>query len=242
MGLLDLFRNKKASLLESGALEDFHDCHSHVLPGVDDGVKTIEESLEILAYMEAAGISELWCTPHVMDDVPNRTEALCERFSQLKDAYQGPIKLNLAAEYMLDSEFEIRLAEGDLMTMNEDVVLVETSANVPPFNLLDMLERLKSKGYRPMMAHPERNRYMEQPDYRHLREIGVHFQLNLGSVVGFYGESAQKKALMLLNHGWYDAVGTDCHRLNILQSQLNRAVLPKEVIDDLKNLIISSSR
>lgn len=242
MGLLDLFRNKKASLLESGALEDFRDCHSHVLPGVDDGVKTIEESLEILAYMEAAGISELWCTPHVMDDVPNRTEALRERFSQLKDAYHGPIKLNLAAEYMLDSEFENRLAEGDLMTMNEDVVLVETSANVPPFNLLDMLERLKSKGYRPMMAHPERNRYMEQPDYRHLREIGVHFQLNLGSVVGFYGESAQKKACMLLNHGWYDAVGTDCHRLNILQSQLNRAVLPKEVIDDLKNLIISSSR
>ena len=240
MGLFSIFGNKKTSLLESGVPEGFRDCHSHVLPGVDDGVRTIAESLEILAYMESVGIRELWCTPHVMDDMPNETEALRERFAQLKDAYKGPIALNLAAEYMLDSEFEKRLSEEDLMVMGEDNVLVETSANVPPVNLLDMLERLKSKGYRPMMAHPERNRYMELPDYRHLRESGIHFQLNLGSVVGYYGESAQKKAWVLLNHGWYDAAGTDCHRLKSLESQLSRAVLPKEVITNIERLIKTS--
>ena len=240
MGLFSIFGNKKTSLLESGVLKGFRDCHSHLLPGVDDGIRTIAESLEVLAYMESVGIRELWCTSHVMDDVPNETQTLRERFEQLKEAYKGPIELNLAAEYMLDSEFETRLSEGDLMVMGDDIVLVETSANVPPFNLLDMLERLKSKGYRPMMAHPERNRYMELPDYRHLRESGIHFQLNLGSGVGYYGEAAQKKAWVLLNHGWYDAAGTDCHRLKSLESQLSRAVLPKEVITNIERLIKTS--
>ena len=241
MGILDLFRNKKRSLYESGLLEGFHDCHSHILPGVDDGVKTIEESLEVLAYMESVGIRELWCTPHVMDDVPNETELLRAKFSHLKESYHGNVKLHLAAEYMLDSEFEARLSADDLIVMKDDIVLVETSANVPPFNLLDMLERLKSKGYRPMMAHPERYRDMEHADYRHLREAGVHFQLNLGSAVGFYGESAQKKAWMLLNRGWYDAIGTDCHRLNLLERQLNRAVLPDEVIADIRKAAMTST-
>jgi tyrosine-protein phosphatase YwqE len=208
---------------------------------VDDGVATIEQSLEVLAYLESQGVAEVWCTPHVMEDFPNETDALRARFAELQDAYKGPIKLNLAAEYMLDTEFENRLAKDDFLKFGEDVVLVETSANVPPFNLLDMLERLKSKGYRPMMAHPERYRYMEHADYRHLREAGVHFQLNLGSAVGFYGESAQKKAWMLLNRGWYDAIGTDCHRLNLLERQLNRAVLPDEVIADIRKAAMTST-
>jgi tyrosine-protein phosphatase YwqE len=240
MGILDLFRNKKRSLYESGLLEGFHDCHSHILPGVDDGVKTIEESLEVLAYMESVGIRELWCTPHVMDDVPNETELLRAKFSHLKESYHGNVKLHLAAEYMLDSEFEARLSADDLIVMKDDIVLVETSANVPPFNLLDMLERLKSKGYRPMMAHPERYRYMDMPDYRHLREMGVLMQLNLGSVVGYYGESAQDKAYRLLSHGWYNVLGSDCHRYSAVVGQFDRAVLPDEVVADLAKVAKTS--
>ena len=240
MGILDLFRNKKRSLYESGLLEGFHDCHSHILPGVDDGVKTIEESLEVLAYMESVGIRELWCTPHVMDDVPNETELLRAKFSHLKESYHGNVKLHLAAEYMLDSEFEARLSADDLIVMKDDIVLVETSANVPPFNLLDMLERLKSKGYRPMLAHPERYRYMDMPDYRHLREMGVLMQLNLGSVVGYYGESAQDKAYRLLSHGWYNVLGSDCHRYSAVVGQFDRAVLPDEVVADLAKVAKTS--
>ena len=109
MGLFSIFRKQKDSIIESGVLKGICDCHTHLLPGVDDGVATIEQSLEVLAYMESQGVSEVWCTPHVMDDIPNPTELLLRKFEELKAAYKGNIKLNLAAEYMLDSEFEKRL-------------------------------------------------------------------------------------------------------------------------------------
>lgn len=240
MGFLGLFRKQRTSLSDSGVLNGLCDCHSHLLPGVDDGVATIEQSLEVLAYLESQGVTEVWCTPHVMEDFPNETDALRARFAELQDAYKGPIKLNLAAEYMLDTEFENRLAKDDFLKFGEDVVLVETSANMPPFNLLDMLERLKSKGYRPMMAHPERYRYMDMPDYRHLREMGVLMQLNLGSVVGYYGESAQDKAYRLLSHGWYNVLGSDCHRYSAVVGQFDRAVLPDEVVADLAKVAKTS--
>ena len=234
MGLFSIFRKQKTSISDSGLLKGFCDCHTHLLPGVDDGVATIEQSLEVLAYMESQGVSQVWCTPHVMDDIPNPTELLLRKFEELKTAYKGNIKLNLAAEYMLDSEFEKRLAEGDLLKMWDDVVLVETSTNIPPYNLLNLLENIMSKGYRPMLAHPERYRYMDVADYRHLREIGVYYQLNLPSVVGYYGETAANKALRLLREGSYYAVGSDCHKYSAILSQFNRAVLPDEVVADIR--------
>ena len=241
MGLFSIFRKQKTSISESGVLKGFCDCHTHLLPGVDDGVATIEQSLDVLAYMESQGVSEVWCTPHVMDDIPNPTELLLRKFEELKTAYKGNIKLNLAAEYMLDSEFEKRLAEGDILKMWDDVVLVETSTNIPPFNLLNLLENIMSKGYRPMLAHPERYRYMDVADYRHLREIGVYYQLNLPSVVGYYGETAANKALRLLREGSYYAVGSDCHKYSSILSQFNRAVLPDEVIADIRKAAMTST-
>ena len=241
MGLFSIFRKQKTSISESGVLKGFCDCHTHLLPGVDDGVATIEQSLEVLAYMESQGVSQVWCTPHVMDDIPNPTELLLRKFEELKTAYKGNIKLNLAAEYMLDSEFEKRLAEGDILKMWDDVVLVETSTNIPPYNLLNLLENIMSKGYRPMLAHPERYRYMDVADYRHLREIGVYYQLNLPSVVGYYGETAANKALRLLREGSYYAVGSDCHKYSSILSQFNRAVLPDEVIADIRKAAMTST-
>ena len=241
MGLFSIFRKQKTSISDSGVLKGFCDCHTHLLPGVDDGVATIQQSLEVLAYMESQGVSEVWCTPHVMDDIPNPTELLLRKFEELKTAYKGNIKLNLAAEYMLDSEFEKRLAEGDLLKMWDDVVLVETSTNIPPYNLLNLLENIMSKGYRPMLAHPERYRYMDVADYRHLREIGVYYQLNLPSVVGYYGETAANKALRLLREGSYYAVGSDCHKYSSILSQFNRAVLPDEVIADIRKAAMTST-
>ena len=241
MGLFSIFRKQKDSIIESGVLKGICDCHTHLLPGVDDGVATLEQSLEVLAYMESQGVSEVWCTPHVMDDIPNPTELLLRKFEELKTAYKGNIKLNLAAEYMLDSEFEKRLAEGDLLKMWDDVVLVETSTNIPPYNLLNLLENIMSKGYRPMLAHPERYRYMDVADYRHLREIGVYYQLNLPSVVGYYGETAANKALRLLREGSYYAVGSDCHKYSSILSQFNRAVLPDEVVADIRKAAMTST-
>ena len=235
MALLGFLKRKYA--LSDGVLSGATDSHSHILFGVDDGIATLEDSLAVLALEESVGIKEVWCTPHVMDDLHNTSESLKERFQQLQQAYKGSIKLHLAAEYMLDSEFEKRLEEGDLLTLGDSLLLVETSMNVPPYNLGEIFQKIMAKGYRPLLAHPERYRYLQMQDYQHLDSIGVHFQLNLPSLVGYYGETAQKKAKALLKNGWYKKFGSDCHRLKSLQEQLDREVLTSDINEQLRQLL-----
>ena len=235
MGIFGFLKKKYA--LADGALKGATDSHSHILFGVDDGIATLEDSLAVLALEESVGIKEVWCTPHVMDDLSNTTESLKERFQQLQQAYKGPIKLHLAAEYMLDSEFERRLAQGDLLTIGDSLLLVETSMNVPPYNFGEILQEIMAKGYRPLLAHPERYRYLQMKDYQHLDSIGVHFQLNLPSLLGYYGESAQKKAKDLLRNGWYRRLGSDCHRLHSLHEQFDREVLTSDINEQLRQLL-----
>ena len=99
---------KTDRLIDSGMLAGFTDWHSHILPGVDDGIKNMEDSLAVLKRYEEAGIRKIWLTPHVMEDYPNTPEKLRERFSELKEAYTGGIDIRLASENMLDSLFEER--------------------------------------------------------------------------------------------------------------------------------------
>ena len=217
MGLFNIFGTQKHSLHSSGVLEGTVDSHSHVLFGVDDGVRSLEESLAVLSYEESLGITDLWCTPHIMEDSANLTDTLKARFEELTQAYTGPIKLHLAAEYMLDTVFEQRFADRDLLTMESDTLLVETSSWTPPLGLYDTFREIQSAGYRPLFAHPERYRYLNEPSYDRLRKLGIHFQLNLASLVGFYGETAMRKAQWLLANDYYSEVGSDCHRLRLIQ-------------------------
>ena len=233
MGLFDFIKQKQ-SLAESGALKGMTDRHCHVLFGVDDGIRTLEDSLAVLAYDEEVGISEVWCTPHIMEDVPNTTEAMRERFEQLQQAYSGPIRLHLAAEYMLDTLFEERFNAGDLLTMEDNTILVETSTWNPPPDMTGTLRRIQKAGYRPLLAHPERYRYLDDAGYERLYKMGIHFQLNAGSLVGYYGETAMRKAHDLLAKGWYSEMGSDCHRLASIKEQYARATLTKDVVARLK--------
>lgn len=213
------------------------DRHSHILPGVDDGVSTIEDSLKILSYAELLGIRHLWCTPHVMENYPNTTEHLKSRFDELCAAYQGVITLHLAAEYMLDTVFEQRLKDRDLLTMEEDTLLVEVSVMAEPYDLKGMLKEIMSAGYRPLLAHPERYRFLQEKDFDKLHEMGVLFQLNLGSVTGFYGKTAKRKAEYILSKGWYKTAGSDCHSLNSLLSQYSRPTVKRKVISQIKQIL-----
>lgn len=237
--MLGLF-NRRKSILEGGLLTGAVDNHSHILYGLDDGVKTREDSLDILRYLEEQGVSEVWFTPHVMEDVPNTTEAIRSRFEELKTVYQGGLRFHLAAEYMIDTLFEERLASRDLLTHGNDTVLVETSAVAPPINLWEVLESMRKSGYRPLIAHPERYRYMEKADYKRLHEMGCIMQMNLPSIVGFYGESARERALDLLEKGWYCMVGSDCHRFRALKAQYAAKELKKDTLRKLAPLMGSS--
>ena len=232
--------NRRTSILESGLLQGAVDQHSHILYGLDDGVKTQEDSLAILQFLEEQGVSEVWFTPHVMEDVPNTTEGIRARFEELKAVYAGGLKLHLAAEYMIDTLFEERLSRKDLLEHGSEVVLVETSAIAPPINLWSVLEQTFKAGYRPLIAHPERYRYMDQGDYRELHNMGCFLQLNLPSIVGFYGESVRQRALYLLDKGWYRMVGSDCHRFRAIQAQYAAKELKKDTVAKLSSLMEGS--
>ena len=197
----------------SSLLNNFTDHHSHILPGVDDGVKKMEVSLKVLESYEQLGIAEVWCTPHIMEDIPNTTAGLQARFAELCEAYQGPIKLHLAAEYMMDALFEERLSQGDLLPLGEEgnQLLVETSYFTPPMDMDSILLRIKQKGYYPVLAHPERYVYMGKERYKELKNKDIHFQLNLSSLAGAYGSEAKDKAHWILKHNYYNLVGSDLH-------------------------------
>jgi len=207
---------KESKLKKSGLLDQKSDVHSHILYGVDDGVQQLEESLQILEELEKLGFKKLWCTPHIMEDIPNETKFLQERFLQLKEAYKGEIQLHLAAEYMIDNVFSKRLSNKDLLPHGElkNHLLVETSYFNPPLNLEKTLQEIYSIGYYPLLAHPERYVYMEENDYIKLKSNGIKFQLNLLSLKGMYGKTAQKKAEWLLSKNYYDQVGSDIHSIH----------------------------
>lgn len=217
---------KTITFARSGILKGMTDCHSHLLPGVDDGVGTLDESLRILDMMEKHGVRKVWLTPHIMEDIPNETVTLQEKFQELKRSYNGTLELALAAEYMMDNLFEERLEKDDLLPLEEGkrYLLVETSYFNPPMRLLSMLKHIQEKGYHPLLAHPERYEYMQMADYKALQQVGVAFQLNIPSLAGMYGRHVQKKAEALQEAGMYTLHGNDTHSLIFFQNLLNEKI------------------
>lgn len=215
---------KRQTLAQSGFFRGFVDWHCHILPGVDDGVQTMDEALHILAAYERLGIREVWLTPHIMEDIPNPTARLRERFAELLATYKGNVVLNLAAENMLDKLFEERLEQGDLLPLGKDGkhLLVETSYFNPPMGLDDILRCIQAKGYYPLLAHPERYIYMEENDYVRLKSMHIKFQLNLFSLMDLYGKEVRKRAKELQSKGMYDYIGTDLHRIAVLNNLLEK--------------------
>ncbi len=221
---------KRVPLKDSGIFDRFTDWHSHILPGVDDGAQTMEEALEILRLYEGLGVKAVWLTPHIMEDMPNTTELLLERFAELQAAYTGPINLHLAAENMLDNLFEERLEKNDLLPLGEngDHLLVETSYFSPPMGLNNILLRIKAKGYHPVLAHPERYVYMEQNKYRELIGIGVKFQANIPSLINAYGKLPYKKLEWLLRENMIDMWGTDTHHSDTISKVIIEKTLKQD--------------
>ena len=293
--------SKKTTIAASGILQGAVDHHSHILPGVDDGVESMAEALRILATYETLGIKELWLTPHIMEDIPNSPAKLQARFAELKAVYTGDIQLHLAAEYMIDNHLrkllqnchfepqgEISLinncpscvrgasnavAEGDKTTepqrenslinncpscvrgasdavtegdpsllpigTNGKHILVETSYYNAPMRMNETLQQIKSLGYFPLLAHPERYMYLSNADYTKLHSQGVKFQLNLASLAGGYGKAVKKKAEWLLSNGLYSVAGTDLHSEDAIE-YITNCKLSKQAVEQIEKLLHNS--
>lgn len=229
----------KSTLESADVFKGFTDWHSHILPGVDDGIPDMAGALQVLERYEQLGICEVWLTPHVMEDIPNATTELRRRFGELSSAYTGPLTLHLAAEYMLDNGFEERLNNDDLLCIgppDSRTVLVETSYFSPPMDLYGIIAHIRERGYQPLLAHPERYIYMERSDYERLRTCGVKFQCNITSLTGVYGKEACRKFSTFLANGWIQALGTDIHRLK----SFNNAVALKCLSDKQRSQLLHS--
>ena len=222
---------------EIGFLNGAVDYHCHILPGVDDGVRNLDKSLTALSYYEEAGVTEVWLTPHIMEDYPNSTCQLRQGFNKLCAAYNGPIIMHLASENMLDSTFEQRFHDDDLLTMGQGThLLVETSYFNPPIQLYQTLNEISRRGLFPVLAHPERYLYMTLKDYDRLKDMGVKFQLSIMSLAGVYGDGAATKARHLLLEGKYDFYGSDLHRLSVFRKALSAKVLTGKDVNALQTL------
>lgn len=220
-----IFFKKKKSLRERGVLIGMTDWHSHILPGVDDGIESMKESLATLEFYGEIGIKEVWLTPHIMEDIPNTPDRLRSVFEELCSLYKGEIKLFLAAENMLDNLFYENLKKGNLMTIGpqRDHLLIETSYFNSPIGMDNTLKAIMSEGIYPVLAHPERYFYMTDKDYRKYKDMGVKFQLNLPSLIGIYGTEVKKKAQYLQKNGFYDYSGTDIHSLEHFKKVIEKS-------------------
>lgn len=222
--------SSKTTLQHLGALKGFADHNSHILPGVDDGMRTMADAIAALRAYESEGVEEVWLTPHIMEDYPSTTDDLRRKFDELSDTYRAncgarPLKLHLGAEHMLDSLFIKRFAARDLLTLDDEgSLLVETSYFSAPADLYGILADIQDAGYTPVLAHPERYMYMRDDDYERLHESGVLFQLNIVAVAGAYGREAAARAEKLLNAGYYAMAGSDIHSLRSLKAAINAPV------------------
>lgn len=231
--MFNLFSKKrsKGEKIDFSALKT--DMHSHLLPGIDDGARDLETSLELIRGMQALGYQKLITTPHIIWDMYKNTPWIInEKLDEVKKAVQQEgieVELHAAAEYFLDEHVEELLRKKEpLLTISGNKVLTEFSMAFPSLNTRDILFEMQMQGYQPIIAHPERYIYLQQNKefYQELKDIGCLFQLNILALGGHYGRSVKYLAEYLLENGFYDLLGTDLHNSGHLEELQHAEMTP----------------
>ncbi|MBD3800199.1 MAG: capsular biosynthesis protein [Campylobacterales bacterium] len=226
-----LFRPKKQS---SEPLTT--DLHSHLVPGIDDGAKDLEASLNLVRSLYDLGYRRLITTPHIMmHRFPNSRDTILRGLDTLRSAVDAegiPVTIDAASEYYVDEHFRELIGKGELLTFGENEVLFELSYIIPPVDLDTIIFELQSCGYQPVLAHPERFLYMHKDEeaYPRLREKGVRFQVNINSLGGYYSKPVEKAARRLMDEGWITYLGSDTHHrrhIDALTKTLHADVVAK---------------
>ena len=217
------FSKLKQSQLEALDFSDLYtDVHSHLIPNIDDGSKSLEESLLIINSLREMGFKKLITTPHVMSDCyKNDGEIISSGLLSLKNAIlkeKIDIEIEAAAEYYLDFDFQEKIGKEEFLTFGNKYILVELSFLSRPDYLQDILFNLQLNGYIIVLAHPERYQYLSMKDYEQLAGRGVLLQLNLLSLVGYYSDNIKKKSEFLIDQELISLAGTDCHNMKHAES------------------------
>jgi len=242
MGILDRLFGKKNKLppIDLGKLNV--DMHSHLIPGIDDGAPTVQASIELIQELHAMGYTKLITTPHIMSDFYKNTpeiinSGLENMRAELKER-NIPVELDAAAEYYMDFDFEAKVDGKNLMTFGENYVLFEISFINEPEQIDNVVFKMRTSGYTPVLAHVERYPYWySRPEqYEKLVDMGVLLQLNIGSLGGQYGPQAMKIGRQLIDNNMIDLLGTDCHNMQYV------AALRSALTDPYLHKVIESGK
>ena len=221
------------------------DMHSHLLPGIDDGAPDFDTSLKLIKGLSNLGFKKLVTTPHIMWDMyKNRREEIiiaCEKLREHVNSKGIDIKLKAAAEYFLDDHVKQLLANKEpLLTVHDNMVLVEFSMASEPIDLKEILFEMQMQGYQPVIAHPERYLYHERNKdfFEDLKISGYYFQLNIMSLAGTYGKAPHDMARYFIKNQYYELAGTDLHNENHLSQLQNSSITQgmKELLESGKLL------
>jgi protein-tyrosine phosphatase len=205
------------------------DIHSHLIPGIDDGVKDFDEAIEVILALKELGYKKFITTPHVMQGVYANTKAiLIEKLANLNEVIKAKmidVSIDVSAEYYVDEYFIdlLKTNKSELLPINNTYILIETGFLQKSPLLEEAVFLIQALGYKPLLAHPERYIYMHDDlkYYTKLKERGVLFQLNLTSLTGHYSVEVKRIANKLIELGYYDCAGSDCHgmrHVNLLKS------------------------
>lgn len=240
------FKKKKIPLTDFFP-EDFVDIHSHLLPGIDDGAKDLNNSIELIMKMRSYGIKNFITTPHVLGNVyQNSSETIKKKLEEVKEALSNKgindISIRAAAEYMLDEQFSKLLEKEDILTIKDNYILVEMSYFSAPIHLFEIIFEIQLKGYKPILAHPERYNFYHHDfkNYHKLKKAGCLFQLNLLSLTEQYGKNVQKISKKLIKEGLYDFVGTDVHHYNHLE--ILKTMSTKKNLENVQHLFDNNKK
>lgn len=217
------------------------DMHNHILPGIDDGCLSAEQSLFFIKELQQLGFRRFICTPHIYSEVyPNTRETIESSFDKLAKVallnQQAVLPLSIAAEYMADESLDKFIRQDKILALYGNQVLIEFSYAVEPKNIEQRIFALQVAGYQPVLAHPERYAYFRRrfEKYEQLKDLGCAFQLNLLSTLGYYGNEIKEIAETLLKSKSYDYAGTDLHHhrhLAALKLMTGKKKLMKQLMD-----------
>jgi protein-tyrosine phosphatase len=206
----------KKTLLKDVLLSNMIDIHNHVLPGIDDGSVSVENSDQLISALSNLGFSQIIATPHTFPGVWNNTkqsiEAALELYTEESSSERSKM-IRCSSEYLIHGDLIEQAQKGTLLPLKDSVLLVEMSYLNPPLNLKEVIFELQSAGYEIVLAHPERYRFYHGDfnEYHNLKDLGCKFQLNLLSTTKYYGKDVSKIAGKLLKENLIDYVGTDVH-------------------------------
>lgn len=223
--MLSLFKSKPklSELIPTG----YVDIHSHILPGIDDGAKTVEDTQYLLEEMKYLGFTKCITTPHTMSNVwDNTPETIENALRKVKSIATLPFEIQAASEYLLNESVIAKAKNKELLNLKNNFVLVELSYLNAPIQLYDFLYQLQLSGYHVVLAHPERYSYFHsnKKEYQKLKKAGCLFQLNLLSTVGYYGKEVADIANYLLKKDLYDFTGSDIHHKNHIKAFQSKIV------------------